>query len=544
MPTRGLRPPSRLTTRFASLICVAGAFVPTFVGIWLGRILLEYKNAVGWEDVFWPETGCSLALVALFGYRRMPWIALGCFLAILCFDNLTTAFVFACLHSLQAGIGLWAIRSVHPNPHLRPNIRSYIVAIGVGGMLVALPASLVDVIAFHGFTLSYSELWQKTLIWWMGEMSSVSVFAMQVLMLFSIEARADRRRPWEYCLYLAVHLAGAWLVFSSDLRSISSVPALFLMFAASIMIALRNGVALSIITNTLFYLTAISAQMTWAVDAHAPSTNEQIIFAHWLMINVIAANLITASGLFDNRRAESELHGVSTRVLDAQEAERRRLSRDLHDSVCQTVQAVVIRMKLLAAEARLNRGDKNKVVEEGECVPASSLGNLTKDLEAALDELRQNITGLRPETIDRSDFTGIVRDHCEEFAGRHHVNVEVIADDSLPVLPIRVREHLFRILQESLANAVTHGGAKNIDVEMLCERNKFLFTVRDDGRGFNPQKQRAGRPRYGLRTMQERAFLMDGVFSIDSHPGHGALITVAIPLEKEVEEEAGMQSPI
>ncbi len=541
MPTRGLRPSVPILAGFnnwvANLISVTVTFVSSFAGLWLSRAIYDHNQIVTWEDVFWPETGCSLALVALLGYRCLPGIGLGCWLAMMCFVPPSPAWCLAATYMVQAGLGRWAVRSIHPNPQFRPSVRAYIVMIGVGGVLIALPLSLVEVVTMHGSPFNDPILWQRTLIWWLGEMSSILVFTPMLLLPFAQEARVDRRRIWEFFLYATAFLAGAWFVFTVDLRGNPNVPAFFLIFSAGVMIALRNGVALSIVSNMLFYLVSILAQILWVIQANEDFISGQVVLAHCLMINVIATSLITAGGLFDHRRAENELRGVSTRVLNAQEAERRRLSRDLHDSVCQTLQAVIIRMKILAHATSEKRVENKKICCKPSmtcgCVPGDTLQSLALDLDAALDELRQNITGLRPETIDRSDFTGIVRDYCDEFAGRHHVSVELHDGDDLPVLPIQIREHLFRILQESLANAVTHGGAKHIHVEMIFEHGAFLFTVRDDGRGFDPGRHRDGRPRYGLRTMQERAFLMGGLFSIDSNPGEGALVTVEIPLKQD-----------
>ncbi|AHF93110.1 histidine kinase [Opitutaceae bacterium TAV5] len=534
MPTRGLRPPAPLLSSTgylpAVLVVAAASFAATFAGLWLGHTIQGWNNSLGWEDLFWPETGCSLALVVLFGYRHLPSVWLGCTLAIACFYPLSLPWLLGALYAVQAGLTRLIIRRIHPNPRLRPNIRSYVVLIGVGGVLVTLPFSFLGTSLLYGFPFADPALWHKVLIWWIGEVSSVIVFTPLVLMPFAIDARSDRRRLPEFLVYAGALIVGAWFVFKTDLHSDPAIPGLFLMFSASIMIALRNGVALSIVANALFYFVSVAAQIDWARDLSASPADNQLVFAHCLMIDVIATGLITAAGLFDHRRAENELRGVSTRVLNAQEAERRRLSRDLHDSVCQTVQAVVIRMKLLAREA-------GKGGATGGCVPADSLNPLTRELDEALDELRQNITGLRPETLDRSDFTGIVRDHCEEFARRHRVNVELIGDEDLPVLPIPVREHLFRVLQESLANAVTHGGAKNIYVQMQGKEERLVFTVQDDGLGFDNSTLRVARPRYGLRTMQERAFLMGGMFSIESRPGHGALVTVDIPASGQATED-------
>lgn len=148
MPTRGLRPSLLPTTRsgnwLANLTATAATFVSTFAGLWLGRILYTSNHGAGWEDVFWPETGCSLALVALLGYRRLPWMGLGSLLALACFHPPSLAWLLAPLFMCQAGVGLWAIRRIHPNPQLRPNVRSYIVVGGVGGILVALPSSLLE----------------------------------------------------------------------------------------------------------------------------------------------------------------------------------------------------------------------------------------------------------------------------------------------------------------------------------------------------------------------------------------------------------------
>ncbi|AHF93268.1 histidine kinase [Opitutaceae bacterium TAV5] len=520
MPNRGLRSPLPPSTPAGHLCAGLVSLVVTFACVWLSIFISRTALSGGersWAAVFWPETGCSIALLLLYGLRQAPAIYLGHVLALVCFFPLSVHPTVGIESTIHAVVSAWIIRRFFPAWTILPSVRFDITLIGVGGGLVGLPFAVFCCYKWEGVLPATDFFWQKVLIWWLGETASVVAFTPLVLMICMAEVRAERRRAGEYLAYLAMLMTGAWLTFTFERNGEPVAPGILVMAAASVMIGLRNGTAAAVISNCLFYTSIAGGHVIQASFAGIAPTADQVIIGHCLLLNLMATTLLVASGNFNQRRAENELRGVSTRVLNAQEAERRRLSRDLHDSVCQTVQAVVLQMKMLQHVEAL---DFDRHIQP--CIA---------ELGVAVDELRQNIDGLRPELLDRNDFSGVARDHCAAFAGRHRIEVEVCADEDLPILPVAVREHLFRVLQEALANAVTHGRAKHIRVSLRCEAGVFVFSVKDDGRGFDSACQRASRPRYGLRTMQERAFLTGGELAVESTPGAGTHVTLRIPVK-------------
>ncbi|WP_052362360.1 sensor histidine kinase [Geminisphaera colitermitum] len=521
MPNRGLRPSLPPSTPGGILCGFLVSLAVTFACVWLSIYVSRNAFTGGgpsWAIVFWPETGCSIALLLIYGLRQCPAIYLGHVLALICFYPLSLHPAIGIESTLHAMLSAWIIRRIFPGWTILPNVRFDIVLVGLAGALVSLPFALFNCWKWGAVLPATDHFWQKVLIWWLGETTSVVAFTPLILMLFMPEVRSERRRPLEYLFYIAILLTGACLACISTRQGETPAPGALLMVTACVLIGLRNGTAAGVISNCLFYVIIGLAYILCAPIEDAVLTTNQVIFGHCLLLNLMVTTLLVASGNFSHRRAERELRGVSTRVLNAQEAERRRLSRDLHDSVCQTMQAIVLQMKLLGHTSAPLDFEKH-------------IQPRITDLDKAVAELRQNIDGLRPELLDRSNFADVVREYATAFARRHHVEVTVYACDELPTLPVPNREHLFRVLQESLANAVNHGGARHVQVSLHRDAaSAFVLSVRDNGCGFDEtSRQRTSRPRYGLRTMQERAFLMGGELAIESTPGAGTHITLKIP---------------
>ena len=216
--------------------------------------------------------------------------------------------------------------------------------------------------------------------------------------------------------------------------------------------------------------------------------------------------------LKENVQARAGLQELSAKLVRAQEDERRALSRELHDEVGQSFSAV-----LMEAENLLDMEPAAEVRPHLE-----ALRNLA---EKGMNEIRNMALLLRPSMLDDFGLVPALNWQARETAKRTGMRVQVDSEveDELP------EEHktcIYRIVQEALHNCARHARATAVNVSVRGEGGKILLNVQDDGSGFDPQRVRG----LGLLGMEERVRHLGGQFEIDSRPGRGTLLHIALPL--------------
>jgi signal transduction histidine kinase len=231
--------------------------------------------------------------------------------------------------------------------------------------------------------------------------------------------------------------------------------------------------------------------------------------------------------------AQQALEKVSGQLIEAQEKERRRIARDLHDDICQ-------RLALLSMELdQANRG-----VNEAPDVTKHRL----KEIRQHCSEIAGDVQSLSHELhSSRLDYLGIVSaigGFCHEFSRQHEVSVEFTDRDVPAELPREVSLCLFRVTQEALHNAVKYSGVNEYQVELTATEEEIQLAVSDSGRGFDVEVAKKNRG-LGLVSMQERVHLVHGSLHVESEPGKGTRIFAVVPLlgEKQgfaEEEPEGM----
>lgn len=215
-------------------------------------------------------------------------------------------------------------------------------------------------------------------------------------------------------------------------------------------------------------------------------------------------------------RLRVRIEEISARLLDAHEEERRRIARDIHDSVGQSMLALRLKLQMLAGRDRAQG-------EVGETLPA-----LAEDAGAIVEELRRTVLDLRPVFSDSDEYAPAMRGYAAAVTARRGLELHFHEGrQALPALAQRERTHLFRIFQEMLANVVRHAGAKRVDVSLHRKGQLLVLQVSDDGRGFVSGSVGGG---IGLETMRERAELLGGTLAVASAPKLGTAITVEISL--------------
>ncbi len=199
----------------------------------------------------------------------------------------------------------------------------------------------------------------------------------------------------------------------------------------------------------------------------------------------------------------------------AAELERRRLGRDLHDSLSASLFSLHTRAQ--AVRRGLAAGDTGLVE-----AAARDLEELSRQ---AVAELREMVTGIRRAPVE---LAGALDDLARTCTTRDGLPVHLHLADGLPAVPAETTEHLVRIAAEALHNCVKHAGASSAELELEVRGSELVLTVGDDGCGFDPAGRHGGG--HGQRTMQERALLCGGWLHVRSAPGQGTRLVVRVPL--------------
>ncbi len=211
-------------------------------------------------------------------------------------------------------------------------------------------------------------------------------------------------------------------------------------------------------------------------------------------------------------RARERQTALASQVISAQEDERRRISRELHDDTAQSLTSLLLYAKAL---------------EEGETRPAvrEALAEIREEVSRSLDGVRRLARELRPSALDDLGLAAALDWHVQEFGRRTGLNVRFDSTCTGVRLPQAIELALFRVAQEALTNVVKHAGARSAAVRLACSEHLVSLSVHDDGRGFDVASTPAG---VGLYSMRERIALIRGAFSIVSS-SHGTDVRAEVP---------------
>ncbi|MCA9705614.1 MAG: sensor histidine kinase [Myxococcales bacterium] len=222
---------------------------------------------------------------------------------------------------------------------------------------------------------------------------------------------------------------------------------------------------------------------------------------------------------------EQNLRELSTRAVSMQEAERRAIARELHDSAGQSLTAIRIHLQLMEGLAGQALADAGAATRLGELA-----GRTAVMVDQTLEEIRRAVNTLGPAVLDDVGLAEAIERACLDLSER--LEIEVDCDVDLPAegLAPAIETSCYRVVQETLTNITRHAQPSHVQVRLWSERGAVTVRIRDDGRGFDPDAAiRAGRSR-GLVGMRERAELLGGELTIQSAPGEGATVTAVIPI--------------
>ena len=220
------------------------------------------------------------------------------------------------------------------------------------------------------------------------------------------------------------------------------------------------------------------------------------------------------------KRAEEALSGMTRKLIEAQEQERARIGRELHDDINQRLAALAIELDQL-------KENPSEVSIRGQEL-WKQVTDISNDVQALSHDLHSS----------KLEYLGVVagmRSWCKEFGERQKMKID-FRSDVPDALPLDVGRTLFRLLQEALRNASKHSGVKQVDVQLFEDSGEVHFIVSDKGRGFDVEAALQGKG-LGLTSMRERVRLVKGTIEIQSKPMAGSIIHVRVPLALGHEEQ-------
>lgn len=451
---------------------------------------------------------------------------------------------FGLLHGVHEWLEMWELQGTLPGQYTYPVLWSSID-------LIILTFSFLSLAAFGVFLLAKSEQSQRFSL--LAPLGMIAIWAVGMLVLRD-------RYPIEQDL---LHVAHAWT------RYVLAIPAALLACAGLIfqqrefrMAGMARFGRDSLWAAIVFLWYGLAGQ-AFPVESPLPPSNVvnqdlffevfgfpvellraiTAILAAFFIIRVLRsfevetrqriANL-QAARLEEAQRREALRGEMLRRIVSAQEAERQRIARELHDETGQALTAIGLGLRGVASSVQ---SDGSRVVNH--------LQHLEQLVERSLVELQRLIADLRPSHLDDLGLGAALRWYAGEIEKRIPIKVKVSAINEQKDLSTEMNTTLFRITQEALTNVIKHSGADKVDISLRYNEQGVQLEVVDDGVGFDRiALQSTSRPAWGVIGMQERASLLGGTFDINSNPGLGTRVKVFIPYSSHAEDKEDEDTPI
>lgn len=237
----------------------------------------------------------------------------------------------------------------------------------------------------------------------------------------------------------------------------------------------------------------------------------------------VQSYLQVSRNITDRKEAEEKIHWLSQELIRAQENERRRISRELHDRVAQDLSTA----KILADQILLS--------DAGATLPEvrREISNISGALQGVIHAVRNLAYDLRPPVLDDMGLVQTIFQYCEEFSERNGLNIEFSsAGLESAELDSDTEINVYRLIQEGLNNVQKHAEARLVTVKLVRAFPNIILRIEDDGKGFDVHARRMVSPnekRMGLQSMEERVHLLQGKMEIQSRLMQGTKIIIRIP---------------
>ncbi|MEO6917154.1 MAG: sensor histidine kinase [Chitinophagaceae bacterium] len=237
------------------------------------------------------------------------------------------------------------------------------------------------------------------------------------------------------------------------------------------------------------------------------------VFIVVVLTGVILAYFIISLVRFHRRYVKLQKERIFAEIT-IQEIERKRIANDLHDSIGPVLSAV----KLNINSIEINNEADQKIIDK--------TGKYLDDIIASMRQISYN---LLPNTLERKGLVEAVHEFIAQVNSKHVLDIHfmVLKDSRVS----REKEiHIFRIIQEIMHNTIKHAGAKKLQIGISEEDGNFLLLTKDDGKGFDVQKEKLNFNGLGLKSLESRSELLNGILTLESQPGQGTNYFLKIPL--------------
>ena len=482
---------------------------------------LRYTASVA---AMWPPAGLGIAALYLWGIRWWPGVLLAEFVVNgqLLLDDST--FPIGSLLGQQAGnmaeivVGALLLRRlIGPNAAMDrvEQVGGMLVAVGIA---TAISATVGTVSMVAGGVVDESgavEFWRT---WWLADSSGALVVLPLMLAWAHDPMRAWRRlRTWEGAAMIAGVTAVSVVAFSTE------EPIRYTVFPALIWAAFRFGPPGATLSIAITACVAIG-ETAHDVGPFAEQPIDHRTLSTQLYIWVAALTTLFVSGVVSERERASRQLAEARRTEGARAVEeRRRIARDLHDSVSQALFSTVLHTRT-AEKALVHEGGS----PSGRV--GRSLGTIADLTKSVQGEIRSLIFELRRDPVHDGLVAALAR-HASGLGASDGLNIDVRGPGSRLALSHDAETQLFAIGREALANVVRHAEASAAQVRVDAQREQVLVEIRDNGHGFEPADGHPGH--FGLDSMRSRAAEIGGRLTIASAPGSGTVIRVRVPAETD-----------
>jgi two-component system, NarL family, sensor histidine kinase UhpB len=233
----------------------------------------------------------------------------------------------------------------------------------------------------------------------------------------------------------------------------------------------------------------------------APTSPEEVVRLHRAFVHML-------------ERLEAERRRASSAALHAQEEERARVARDLHDEVNQSLTGLLLRLEAAREQAPPGL--------------AAELAEIRSVANQAMEELLALARQLRPTALDDLGLKAALAGHVSQLERQSGIAAQFESVGDVATVPRDVQTVVYRVAQEALSNAVHHSGAERLDVNLTRRDGVVELVVADDGRGFTFDQATRG---LGLAGMRERALLVNGDLQVESRPQVGTRVRLLVPIE-------------
>ena len=498
-----------------------------YLGTKLGFALTPPQSPI---STLWPPNAILLGILLLISFRNW-WVALLVVLPIHLLIQLrvgvplTTSVGWFIGNVSEALLGAALVRRFTDPRRMFESVRGTLIFLAFAVIAAPLATTFLDaaIVILTGRSQDYWLIWTERLL---SNCLEELIFAPIIVTTLSTPLSLfQSAKPVRYLEALALGaglFVTSFLAFGFSHPQFHDSPALIyfplslLVWAAFRFGALGLGISLLAI-SVISIEGALHGTGSFAFGPEGHVLSLQILLSTAAVPLVILHALIT-----ERKQAGDAVANLSGRLIAAQEEERSRIAREIHDDYQQRLALLANDLDMLSREVGDLSGDANRRIHQ--------LWNQISELGSDMHSLSHQ---LHSSTLENLGLTAGIRAFCHEFEEHQGLHITLTSSELPRTVPPDLALCLFRVAQEALRNVVRHSGANHADVKLEWDGRKLRLVVSDSGKGFDP-KSRSTNAGIGIRSMEERLRLLGGQLQLHSQPSHGTRIEASVLLPNQI----------